>query len=126
MHTIELFLSNMAYLTIICLSIEAWFRLRQQRQDILGIKKVLARTFVVTMGEHLSNSFDRLNDMKECLQELIADERYEDAKRLKAVIDEQEQLAKKALRTLQDEFGEGVVKIEETKIRKPATNEEEN
>lgn len=99
---------------------------REQRKEIEDIKELLTRMFAVTMSEHLRNNFEQINKMKEDLQELVNDERYEDAKRLRAVIAKQELHAMKALRSFQEEFGDKVMKLEVTKIGKPATNEEED
>jgi len=107
-------------------AVNTYFRLRRQQRDLDHIKKVLARIFAITMGEHLRSNFDHLNKMKKTLQKLIENEQYEDAKRMQALIAEQERQAMKALHSFQDEFGDDVVKMEITKVGGKPTNEEED
>ena len=117
--------TSIAYTVLIGLAISAYFYLRRQQQDMKDIKRVLARLFAITVGEHLRSNFDHLNEMKEALQKLVENEQYEDAKRMQAIITEQERQAMKALHSFQDEFGDDVVKMVITKVGKPANEEED-
>lgn len=117
--------TSIAYTVLIGLAISVYFYLRRQQQDMKDIKRVLARLFAITMGEHLRSNFDRLNEMKDTLQKLVENEQYEDAKRMQTLITAQEQQAMKALHSFQKEFGVDVVKMEITKVGKPANEEED-
>ncbi len=110
---------------LIGLAITVYFYMHRHQQKMKDITNMLVRLFVITMGEHLRHNFDQLKEMKEVLQELIAAERYEDAKRLKAVIDDHAQQTLEELRRFKEEFGDKVIKMDLTKICEP-TNEEED
>ena len=116
---------SIAYTVLIGFATSAYFYLRRQQQDMKYIERVLERLFAITMGEHLRINFDHLNEMKESLQKLVENEQYEDAKRMQALITEQEQQAMKALHSFQKEFGDDVVKMEIMKVGKPANEEED-
>lgn len=101
-----------AYVFLIALCITTFRYFRRQQDDIDHIN----RTLHILMGEHLRQNVDELNDMKERLEELVEEDRYEDAQRLKQIIDEQERSVKEQIDKFRDTFGEDTVKVEVTKF----------
>jgi len=67
-------------------AITAWFELRRLKRDIIGMKRALAVTTTITMGEHVKSNFEQLNEMKAAFHRLIENEQYEEAEKLKAAI----------------------------------------
>lgn len=121
MQILQITLSIMgilAYVATATFTCYAFWRLKRQEDDLSVLKMVTTKTLALVTGEHLRASFDALNDMKDALQGLIEDERFEEAEDLKETIDKMERMAFKELERFKKNFGEDCVDIKMTSIRK--------
>ena len=101
------------------LTADAWRRLRRQQQELKDIRKVLSKTLCVVTGEQICADFDRIKEMEKILRELLENDQYEEAERLKAIIDDRRQAVDNMVRAFRKEFGEDMMKIEIIKTPKP-------
>jgi hypothetical protein len=95
----------------------AFVRLRRLSNEVGRLHHDVHTTLCITMGEHIRNNVDELNSMKERLEELLEDERFEDAARLKKIIEHQEHQIELAIARFKKTFGEDTVRVEMTKFR---------
>ena len=94
-----------AYGAMAYLAITAYVRLRRVGSKLDGLQAATAKLCALVSAVKLQSDFDHINDMKDTLRQLVEAEQYEDAAKLKAVIAEQEELALKNMKALQDSFG---------------------
>lgn len=128
MEIIQIILSIVVCITysvLIGLAITVFFYMRRQQREMLDIKKLQTRMFILVMSEHLRNDVNQLNDMNKELCELVDDERYEDADRLKITINELKKSTLSKLHRFQQEFGDTIFELKVTKIGEP-DNDEKN
>lgn len=78
-------------------AVTAWFELRRTKRDIADMKRAIAVTTSITMGQHVKANYEELNDMKAAFHRLVKDERYEEAEELKKSIMRMERHADEAL-----------------------------
>lgn len=69
------------------------------------------------MGEHIRNNVEELNSMKERFDELMEEERYEEAGHLKKIIEHQEHTVRQSIAQFKKTFDEDTIKVEMTKFR---------
>ncbi len=69
------------------------------------LRRMQVKILMLVMSDHLRNTFNDLNDMKSTFNELVENENFEEAKKLKTVIEHFEESAMNALRRFQDMFG---------------------
>jgi hypothetical protein len=120
MQTLQIILTLMgivAYVVTVTFALYAFSRLKRQEEDLKGLKVVAAKTLALVMADHLRDSFEALNDMKETLHDLIDDERFEEAEQLKATIAKAEHAAMRELERFKESFGEDCVDLKVTSIR---------
>lgn len=98
-------------------AITAWFELRRMKRDFAGVKRAMVVTTTITVANHVKDSFDQLNDMKETFNQLVEDEQYEEAERLKAAITDAERNAKAATKLFKDICGDSC-DVVVTKVKK--------
>lgn len=84
----------------------AYFYLRRQNDSIKIVSKSLSRMLMMVMGDHLRDSFNEVNAMQKEFHELIENERYEEAERLKSIIESAEKSAEKSLHNFKELFGD--------------------
>lgn len=91
----------------------AYFYLRRQKDSIKtvddSIETVnisLSRMLMMVMGDHLRDSFREVNALQKEFHELIENERYEEAERLKSIIESAEKSAEKSLHNFKELFGD--------------------
>lgn len=82
--------------------------LREVKEDQKFLMQITSKTFAITSALRLQQNFDQINDMKKALNRLIKEENYEDANKLKAVIDENMECALNALEAFRKTFGEDI------------------
>ena len=104
-------------------AITAWFELRRIKSDLIGMRRALAITTTITMGEHVRSNFDQLNEMKKTFHLLVENEQYEEAEELKNAIAKMELSAEHALKEFKDICGDKLCEIVVTKVK--AGNREE-
>lgn len=102
-----------AYVAMAYLAITAYVRLRHVGLQLDELQAATAKLCALVSAVKLQSDFDHINDMKDTLRQLVESERFEDAAKLQAVIAEQEELALKNMKALQDSYGgkELVVRI---------------
>ena len=105
-------------------AVTAWFELRRIKNDILGIKRALAITTTITMGEHVKSNFEQLNEMKADFHRLVENEQYEEAEKLKNAIAKVELNAEHALKEFKDICGDKLCEIVVTKVKSRADEED--
>lgn len=98
-------------------AITAWFELRRLKRDFAGMKRAMAVVTTITTANHVKDSFDQLNDMKETFNQLVEDEQYEEAERLKTAITDAERNAKAAMKLFKDICGDSC-DVVVTKVKK--------
>ena len=104
-------------------AITAWFELRRMKRDFAGVKRAMVVTTTITAANHVKDSFDQLNDMKETFNQLVEDEQYEEAERLKAAITDAERNAKAATKLFKDICGDSC-DVVVTKVKKHCSEED--
>ncbi len=120
MQTLQIILSLMsivAYGAMTLLASFAFVRIRSLSDEVGKLRHDTHTTLCITMGEHIRNNVDELNSMKERLEELLEDERFEDAGRLKKITEHQEHLVEQSIARFKNVFGEDAVRVEMTKFR---------
>jgi len=113
--TIVAIISNAA---VTYFAITAWFELRRLKRDIIGMKRALAVTTTITMGEHVKSNFEQLNEMKAAFHRLVENEQYEEAEELKNAIAKMELSAEHALKEFKDICGDSLCDIVVTKVKR--------
>lgn len=98
-------------------AITAWFELRRLNRDIIGMKRALAVTTTITMGEHVKSNFEQLNEMKATFLRLVENEHYKEAEELKNAIAKMELSAEHALKEFKDLFGDKLCEVIVTKVK---------
>ena len=119
MQILNIILSIMAIIAncfLTWFAITAWFELRR-------MKRAMAVVTTITMGNHVKDSFEQLNEMKAAFHQLVEEERYEEAERLKAAIANAERNAEHALKKLKDICGDSC-EIVVTKVKNHIDEEE--
>lgn len=104
-------------------AVSAWFELRRMKRDFAGVKRAMVVTTTITVANHVKDSFDQLNDMKETFNQLVEDEQYEEAERLKAAITDAERNAKAATKLFKDICGDSC-DVVVTKVKKHCSEED--
>ena len=84
----------------------AYFYLRRQNDSIKTVNNSLSWMLMMVMGDHLRDSFNEVNELKKEYHLLIENERYEDAIRMKGIIESAEKSAEKSLHNFKELFGD--------------------
>lgn len=111
MQTIQIiaFITNLVSYTVMSFfACFAFFRLRRQERDLLDIKAAIGKLMAMTAAGHIRDSLNDLNVMRKDLRDLIDNERYEEAEKLKAFITERERNALRQIKHLREHFGDDV------------------
>lgn len=111
LQIIVIFITSTAYGAMIYFTITAFVRLRRLNNQVYTLSRHAYMTLSITMSEHIRKEVDVLNDMKKQFNELLEEERFEDAGRLKNIIDHQEQSVKQSIARFKEVFGADVVKV---------------
>lgn len=87
------------------------FKMRRMQKDMYMTKGALREIFGMTMSLHVDSKFDQVEKMKETLQELIENEQYEDAERLRNAIEQAQEAAVKQMEILKKYFDSEIIEI---------------
>lgn len=98
-------------------AISAWFRLRKFGTDMHDLQKVSAKVYVIVSALKLQSTFDQLNEMKNTLRQLVHDEQFEEAAKLKEILEVQESEALKGLKAFQKTFCGEDIKVNLKQIK---------
>lgn len=97
-------------------AITAWFELRRMKHNLTGMERAMAVVTTITMGNLVKDSFEQLNEMKAAFHQLVEEEQYEEAERLKAAIANAERNVEQSLKKFKDIFGDSC-EIVVTKVK---------
>ncbi len=122
LQIIVMMLGAVAYAVMATFAFFAYFRLKRQDDDIRAIKNKLDKSLCILFGEHLRSSIGSLNDMKKTLSELVEDEMYEEAERLRKVIAQAEEGVISELEQYKEQFGDDSIKVEVTHVKRNSRN----
>lgn len=117
LQIIVLIMGVVSYAAMTFLASYAFGRLRRLGDEVSDLRRTTHTTLGITMGEHIRNDVDELNSMKERFDELLEEERFEDASRLKKIIEQQEHVVEQSIDRFKKAFGEDTVRVEMTKFR---------
>jgi len=92
-------------------AIALYFKMRRMQKDMYMTKEALREIFGMTMSLHVDSKFDQVEKMKETLQELIENEQYEDAERLRNAIEQAQEAAVKQMEILNKYFDSEIIEI---------------
>jgi len=127
MQILNIILSIMAIIAncfLTWFAITAWFDLRRMKHALGGMKHALAVMTTITMGKHVKDSFDQINEMKAVFRELIEADRYEEAKQLKEAIEQAERNAEESLKKFKDICGDSLCDIVVTRVKAKHSEED--
>ena len=120
MQTLDIILTVSALITNFALSflvVYEWFALRRLNAAVRGMRGALVKTFSLVFGNHVKSMFDELNKMKGTLSYLVEHEQYEEAEKLKTLIDRAEKNAMDALKEANNLCkGECVIELKEINL----------
>jgi hypothetical protein len=104
-------------------AITAWFEFRRIKKYIIGMSRAISLVTTITMGNYVEDKFDQLNEMRETFNQLVEEERYEEAEELKNAITNVERNAKAAMKHFKDLCGDNC-EIVVTKMKSHIDEEE--
>ena len=119
MQTLNIIVSiaaTVSYCAMTALAGFAFAMLRRQQNLLRHIVSSTDASMAMLMAENLRGSFREINDMKDQFHRLVAEEHYEDAKRLKADIEKAEKMAMKQYEIFKDRFSD-LVDTQEVAIK---------
>jgi hypothetical protein len=90
-------------------AITAWFELRRLKRKLTGMERAMTVVTTITMGNHVRDNFEQLNEMKATFLRLVENEQYEEAEELKNAIAKMELNAEHALKEFKDICGGEIV-----------------
>ena len=126
LHTIVLFLGGISYAAMTFFACYAFIRLRRMGSDIFDMGDEIHTMLAIAVGEHIRKDVEELNSMKERFDELLEEERFEDASRLKKIIEQQEHVVEQSIDRFKKAFGEDAVRVEMTNLEFNTSNDYES
>lgn len=84
-------MSTVAYAAMTFLTAFTYARLIRQERILREIRMGTAKIMTITIAEHLKSSLDTVSEMKARFNQLVEDECFEEAERLRTLIDRHEQ-----------------------------------
>lgn len=83
---------------------------------IRELRRTQMKMMMLVMSEHLRGTFNELNSLKATFNELVENENFEEAEKLKGIIEKAEVASMNALRHFQDMFGNDACEVTITKV----------
>lgn len=111
-----------ANFVLVFFAVTAWFRLREVNKKIGAMLRGVGLVTTMVMGQHVKENFEEVNRMKRTFERLVENEQYDDAERMKAVIDKAERDALRSLEKFKETYGDAVDVIV-TKVNGDATTD---
>lgn len=96
----------------------AFIRLRRMERLLMQIHHETKATLATALGEHLRTSFREINEMRSRLYQAVESDDYEEADRLKGIIEAAEKAAMHELENFRNTFGEDCVDIKLVQVKK--------
>ena len=95
-----------SYSAVTFFAMEAWYMLRRQKSILEDIMFRQNRMGNIVFAEYVITNFEVLNRLKEQLRELVKDERYDQAEKMKGFIKEAEENAMYSLKKFREVYGD--------------------
>ena len=103
-------------------AVNAWFRLRDLRRRIDSVHGFQRMMFVMLIDGNIRDNKEQVDRMEEQLHRLIEDDRFEEAERMKHIIEQRKQYIAEQLAYVHTEFSNEA----EVKIYNPISNGKED
>lgn len=111
LHIIVSILGMFAYTAAIFFATSAFFKMKLYQKKLSFIETSIQKILIITLGDRLRKNFEDLNELKHKLAVLIEHEQYEEAQKLRKVIEKVEENAFKSLKNFQKTYGEDMCEI---------------
>lgn len=111
LHIIVSVLGLLSYSTTIFFATSAFFKMKLYQDKLSFMETSIQKILIITLGERMRKNFEDLNELKHKLAVLIEHEQYEEAQKLRKVIEKVEENAFKSLKNFQKTFGEDMCEI---------------
>lgn len=108
LHVLFLVAGLVANAALTFFGVTAWFRLREVNKKADAMLRGVGLVTTIMMGQHVKENFEEVNRMKRTFDRLVENEQYEDAERMKAVIDKAERDALRSLEKFKETCGDAV------------------
>lgn len=95
-----------SYSAVTFFAMEAWYMLRRQKSILEDIMFRQNRMGNIVFAEYVITNFEVLNRLKEQLRELVKDERYDQAEKMKGFVKEAEENAMYSLKKFREVYGD--------------------
>lgn len=102
-------LSAVSYASMTFLAGFAFVRMKRLDKDVTEVRLGIFAMMKMVTSLHLRSTADSINGMKTDLRRMVAEERFEDAERLKAFIEKSEKAMLMELEKFKEHFGEDSV-----------------
>lgn len=111
-HIIITIVAPVTYFALTFFAVSAWLTMRLWEKRLRAIEMCVAHTAKMTSAEHLRSTFNELNDMRRTLHQLIDEDRFEDAERMKQLLSSVEKSAMNAVKMFKERYGSDSVQFE--------------
>lgn len=104
-------LTIVANIALTFFAISAWFGLHRLERIISSMHRDITITATLTMGNHVKENFEQVNNMKETFNRFVETEHYEEAAQMQEMIEKAEKVAMESLEHFRKTFGENLAEI---------------
>lgn len=111
LHIIVSVLGLLSYGTAIFFATSAFFKMKLYQDKLSFMETSIQKILIITLGERMRKNFEDLNELNLKLAALIEHEQYEEAEKLKKVVEKVKENAFKSLKNFQKTFGEDMCEI---------------
>ena len=115
LQSIALVMGIVAYAAMTFMAAFAFFRLRNQSNDLLVLKVELFNVYSMLSATQVKEQFAEVEKLRNLLPRLVKREKFDEAAKVKEHIEQQEKAAMEALKRFNETFGENA-EINVTKI----------
>ena len=98
-------LASACFLTIQSCAVMSYFRMRKLQDNIRELKSNVHWIAGLVLGMNLRSDFEQIDNMKRYLQKCVEEDNFEDAQKLKDLIEMAQNQVEKSIKTLDEEFG---------------------
>lgn len=105
LHIIVSVLGLLSYGTAIFFATSAFFKMKLYQDKLSFMETSIQKILIITLGERMRKNFEDLNELNLKLADLIEHEQYEEAEKLKKVIEKVKENAFNSLKNFQKTFG---------------------
>lgn len=105
MQALEILSYTLCNCLVAAFAVTAFFRLRDLRRRIDSIHSTQRMLFAISMEVHITEHRQQVERLKQQLQEMVANDRFEEAEQLKEIIAERMQYIAEQVSFVRTEFG---------------------